>query len=344
MSNVLIIRFSAIGDVAMTIPVIYSVSKANPNDSFTVVTQSFLISLFINKPDNLKVIGVDTGSTERSFFGFLKYIISLNKEKYDIVVDLHNVIRSRIADTYFRLNGKRVCILDKNRKERKRLLNPKRKEIFRLTPVIKRYGETFQKAGFNFDLNFVSLFEDKPVDENVIVKIAGEKSGNWIGIAPFAKHKGKIYPLDKMEKVVERLSVDENNTVFLVGGRGEEEKILEEWSHRYKNTRNLSGKYTFDIELSIMSKFDVLISMDSANMHFASLVDTKVISVWGATHPCAGFYGYRQKESFEIQLDLDCRPCSIFGNKPCYRGDWYCMTGINPEVVIEKVKGLLFGI
>ena len=86
---------------------------------------------------------------------------------------------------------------------------------------------------------------------------------------------------------------------------------------------------------------DVHVSMDSANMHLGSLVGKDVISIWGATHPYAGFYGYRQRPDLAIQTCLPCRPCSIFGNKPCYRGDWACLNTIEPEQVIKKINDYL---
>jgi ADP-heptose:LPS heptosyltransferase len=94
-------------------------------------------------------------------------------------------------------------------------------------------------------------------------------------------------------------------------------------------------------ELILMSHLDVMLSMDSANMHLASLTGIPVVSIWGATHPYAGFMGWNQTKDNAIQADLDCRPCSIFGQKPCKRGDYACMTMIKPETVVEKVNTLL---
>ena len=86
---------------------------------------------------------------------------------------------------------------------------------------------------------------------------------------------------------------------------------------------------------------DTLISMDSANMHLASLFGVPVISVWGATHPFAGFYGWAQPADNAVQIDLYCRPCSVFGNKPCYRGDHACMQQLPEEKIMEKVMNII---
>ena len=155
-----------------------------------------------------------------------------------------------------------------------------------------------------------------------MASVAGIKKGKWIGVAPFAKHRGKIYPVDEMEQVVACLSKCEDYTVFLFGGRGYEEAILEQWEFQYPRVKSVVGKYALDNELALISQLDVLLCMDSANMHFASLVGTRVI----------------QDSGDVIQENLPCRPCSVFGQKPCLRGDWACMTLITPERIVEKVK------
>ena len=90
-----------------------------------------------------------------------------------------------------------------------------------------------------------------------------------------------------------------------------------------------------------MSHLDVMLSMDSSNMHLASLTGTPVVSVWGATHPYAGFMGWGQTEEYAVQIPLDCRPCSVYGQKPCLRGDYACMRNIAPEAIVEKVEKVL---
>ena len=335
MSKILIIRLSAIGDIAMTIPVIYSAAASNPKDSFTVLTQTCLMPLFINSPDNVSVVGINTKTSEKSFFGFFKFALRLKMYKFDMVLDLHNVIRSRIVDIIFRLYFKKVFVIDKCRGERKKLVALPPKEIHPLRPVVKRYADVFRFAGFSFEETFISLFAGI---DNVLIE---EKKGRWIGIAPFAKHKEKIYPLEKMEKVVKALSEQNGISIFLFGGHGKEEKILSNWEKLYKNTTSVVGCYSLDMELSFMSNLDVMLSMDSANMHLASLAGTRVISVWGATHPYAGFYGYNQREDLAVQVDLPCRPCSIYGNKPCFRGDRACMNNISTEQIVSKINGYL---
>ena len=341
MAKILVIRLSAIGDVAMTVPVIYSAAKANPQHTFTVLTQAFLIPVFMNRPANVDVIGINTKAAEKTLGGLLRFASALVKYESDVVLDLHNVIRTLIIRGMFRIKGKKVYVVDKARKERKRLTERNHKELKPLRPVIERYADVFRAAGLNYTETFTSLYESKPADLSAMEAVAGTKTGKWIGIAPFAKHRGKIYPVDDMEQVVARWSENEDYTIFLLGGRGYEEAVLEQWAFQYPRVKSVVGRYSLDNELALISRLDVLLCMDSANMHFASLVDTKVISVWGATHPYAGFYGYHQDPKNAVQLDLPCRPCSVFGQKRCFRGDWACMTQITPEMIVDKINSTL---
>ncbi len=343
MAKILVIRLSAIGDVAMTIPVVYSAAKANPDDSFTVLTQAFLMPVFMNRPSNVEVIGINTQGSEKSLKGLLRFAWAFSKYDYDTVLDLHNVLRTIIIRTLFRLRGKNIFILNKARKERKQLTARTNKKLKPLRPVIDRYADVFIKAGLNYVDSFQSLFEVKKASCLLLKDLTGEKVGKWIGIAPFAKHRGKIYPVEEMEKVISALTKHEINTIFLLGGKGEEEVIIQGWASKYPQVKSVVGRYSLDSELALISKLDILLCMDSANMHFASLVGTRVLSVWGATHPYAGFYGYHQQLSDAIQIKLSCRPCSVFGEKPCFRGDWACLTQLSPEQIVCKVNDALAG-
>ncbi len=341
MAKILIIRLSAIGDVAMTIPVIYSVATAYPQDSFTILTQTFLMPVFVNRPANINILGINTKASEKTLVGLIRFATALTKYDYDLVIDLHQIIRPRIIDFFFRLKGTPVFAIQRDRRARKQLVSRHHKVLAPAPPVINTYADVFQQAGFRFTETFTSLFNTHPVDMEAVESITGKKEGKWIGIAPFAKHRGKIYPLEQMERIIDALSLVKDVTIFLFGGRGHEEEIMYQWVDKYPHVHSVIGRYSLDKELMLISKLDLLLSMDSANMHFASLVGTRVVSVWGATHPYAGFYGFRQRPEDAIQLELECRPCSIYGQKECFRGDWACMTQLKPETIIDKVISIL---
>ncbi|MDR1161062.1 MAG: glycosyltransferase family 9 protein [Tannerellaceae bacterium] len=341
MAKILVIRLSAIGDVAMTVPVIYAVAKANPEDTFLVLTQAFLIPVFMNRPKNVEVTGISITGPEKTFRGLFRFARAFSKYDFDIVLDLHNVLRTMIIRTLFRLKGKKVFVVDKARKERRRLTARKNKVLKPVRPVIERYADVFKAAGLLYTETFHSLFDEHPVNLALLTESVGDKTGKWIGIAPFAKHQGKIYPVDRMKRIVEALSEREDYTIFLLGARGYEEDILQQWAQQFPGVKMIAGRYSLDKELALISRLDLLLCMDSANMHFASLAGTRVLSVWGATHPYAGFYGYHQRPEDAIQTELDCRPCSIFGEKPCFRGDRACLTRLSPQQIIDKIEDIL---
>ncbi|MGL5786730.1 MAG: glycosyltransferase family 9 protein [Bacteroidales bacterium] len=339
--KILVTRFSAIGDVAMTIPVLYSFANAYPEVEITFVSQPFLKKLFINAPQNLHFLPIDTKGKEKSLTGVLRFFMQLKKQRFDAVLDLHDVLRSKVLHTAFLLTGTKVYSIDKGREEKKALTAREHKVFRPLKSSFDRYRDVFVQAGFSFDLNFTSLFHPVAPDLTAISSHFGTKQGKWIGIAPFAKHAGKIYPLDKMEQVIKELHAQEELTLFLFGGGKEELDLFAQWKEEYPRIVIVGKLLQLDQELALMSQLDVMLSMDSANMHFASLTGTPVVSIWGATHPYAGFMGYNQTESNAVQLDLSCRPCSVFGNIPCFRNDYACLNNIKPGLVIEKIKQVI---
>ena len=140
-----------------------------------------------------------------------------------------------------------------------------------------------------------------------------------------------------MEEVIASLAKVSDVRVLLFGGGKREKDLLETWQSRYSGVFSLAGKYRLGQELAIMSKLSVMVAMDSGNMHLASLVRVPVVSIWGATHPYAGFMPWGEERTTVIQTDLPCRPCSIFGNKPCWRKDYACMCYIDPQKIVEEV-------
>jgi ADP-heptose:LPS heptosyltransferase len=341
MARVLILRLSAIGDVAMTIPAVYSAARDNPGDRFTVLTKTRLTSLFINPPANLNVTGIDTDGKGKSFLALLRFAFKLLGERYDRVIDLHDSLRTKIIRFLFLLKGTPVVAIRRNRRARQKLTRKKNKDLRPLPSVVSLYMDTIRRAGFEFEESFSSLYESVPPAVERLLSFTGRKNDKWIGIAPFSRHQEKTYPVELMEKVLAMLVENKSITVFLFGSKKREKSILKKWEVRYPRVKCVAGRFTLDEELSLISRLDLLLCMDSANMHFASLVCTEVLSVWGATHPYVGFYGYRQDPANAIQLEMPCRPCSVYGRKKCERGDRACMTQITPSCIVQKAKELL---
>ena len=339
-NNILLIRFSAIGDVAMTVPVLESVAKAYPDKHFTMLSNARFAPFFAGMPENVSFIGVDLKKDYHGLGAMLKLFLKLHKRHFDVVADLHGVLRTTALSFFFRSCFTKVKRIDKDRRSRKRLTRFKNKDLTPRLTSFERYRQVLEKLGFGFELNFRSIFGEGKADVSAIKNITGDKDCTWVGIAPFAAHKGKIYPLYLMEEVVSQIDSACLCRQF-VFAYGKERSLVEEWAQKYRSVEIIDPRLGLEGELKLISNMEVMLAMDSSNMHLASITATPVVSVWGATHPYAGFMGWGQKPDDCVQLNLPCRPCSIYGKKECIYGDYRCMTGIDPDKVFDKVKAYL---
>lgn len=338
--NVLVIRFSAIGDVAMTVPVLQSVARAYPDTHFTMLSNARFAPLFAGMPDNVSFLGVDLKKDYHGFGAMFKLFLSLRKKHFDAVADIHRVLRTTALSFFYRLFFTKVRRIHKDRRSRKRLTRFKNKDLTPRLTSFDRYRIVLEKLGFKFDVEFSSIFGNGKGDLSAIKNIVGNKECPWIGVAPFAAHKGKIYPLYLMEEVVAQLDSAGVCRQF-VFAYGKELAQVQEWTEKYRSVEMIDTSLGMAGELILMSHMNVMLAMDSSNMHLASLTGTPVVSIWGATHPAAGFMGWGQDPDNCIQLDLPCRPCSIYGKKECMYGDYRCLTGIDPDTIFSKVKSYL---
>ena len=334
--NVLVIRLSVLGNVAMAIPVLYPVCLANPDTRFIMLTKKWPATMFHDKPANLKVVDFDVKEHHSGLFGLIKLAAQLYK-LYDIdaVADLHNVSGTRIIDAYMRLRGAKIARMDREKSKRRALVSHRSTEP--VTPIHERYRDVFRKLGFKTPDDFTHLYASRPWPVSAIVpeKLEGQR---WIAISPFSSHRQKAYPLDQMEQVIAELSKRENYWIFLMGGGKSEKIALRGIARKYKNVVSMAEiKHGFADEFALLGKCDLMLTMESANMHLASLVDLQAMTMWGPTSPACGYLGYNQIVADDIQLDMDCRPCSITGDKPCRHGDFPCLKNIKPEYIVEHV-------
>lgn len=319
--SLLLIRFSALGDILMTIPVVEALARQYPDMEITMVSRPFVKSIFERLPKNVKFVGINPRN-----YGGLTGLGRLYKELSELhpthVCDLHDVLRTKYLRMRFKLAGIPTAHIVKDRKARKQFLNAEVKT--QQETSFERYAKALAKLGF-------SSIDESSAKEPV--SMTGTTTS--VGIAPFAAHQGKIYPLEKMEQVVSLLD-KKGIEVHLFGAGDKEKSLMEEWEQKYEHAHSTVGKLgNMAKELELIAQLDAMLTMDSGNMHLASLTSTPVYSIWGATHPLGGFLGWKQPMSRCIQKDLPCRPCSIFGNKPCKYGDWRCLNGITPEEIVE---------
>ncbi|WP_241330030.1 glycosyltransferase family 9 protein [Chryseobacterium arthrosphaerae] len=322
MTRILAYRFSAFGDVAMTVPVFREFLEQNPGVEIIMVSRKNFEALFAGIP-NVRFKGIDLDDY-KGFFGLRRLSNELIKEfNPDCIANLHDVIRTKILDKIYVRKGFKVFKIDKGKEEKEHLTDVWNLEKVQLKKTVERYADVFRDMGFRVELS------------NRLRPVSEHKSG--IGFAPFAQHKGKMLPLEKSYELARILA--KKHTVYFFGGGKKETETLAQWEQQIPNTKNLSGKLNLTEELSKIAELELMISMDSANMHLASLMGTRCISIWGATHPYAGFLGFGQSEDDVVQVkDLSCRPCSVFGDKECYRGDWACLEEFDIQKVVDRVN------
>lgn len=323
--KLLAIRLSALGDVAMTLPVLESLKRANPSWDITLLSSPAAAQMAETLQLGIHVKAVNVKRDYEGVSGLNRLYGELREEHYDVVADLHDVLRSQYLRFRFFLNGIPTARIHKGRCEKKALVS--HTGLRQLTSGFERYRDVFLRLG-------IAGF---PLDYHCPLSHDYDPTFTDIGIAPFAQHAGKVYPVPLMAEVIKGLlAKNENIRIFLFGGKNEREELAQlEISER---VINLAGKGSIAEDMLRMKDLRCVISMDSFNMHLASLMETPVISVWGATHPYAGFLGYGQSEMQIVQLnDLPCRPCSIYGNKPCRYNDYHCLTGIQPSLILKKV-------
>ena len=319
MKRLLIIRFSALGDVAMLVPIVKQLALAYPNWHITMLSRQQTAPLFKDMPNNVHFVGADLKGKHKGIKGLNLLLHDIHYQQFDAIADMHNVLRSKWLCWRMRLMGKRVATLRKGRWQKWFLTHTTYNHP--LLPTTQRYMRVLQQLGFSFSLSCPSL---------------SQSSRRGYGIAPFAAHQGKIYPLDEMEVVVRELAKS-GEPIYLFGAGKKEKEILDAWDEKYENVYSLVGKYAMDEEIAFMRTLRLMLTMDSANMHLASIAGTRVLSIWGATHPNAGFLGYGQSVRDCIQQnDQPCRPCSIYGNRKCKWGDYRCLD-IAPHEIVEKL-------
>ena len=265
----------------------------------------------------------------------------LNNLGVDAVADLHNVIRSKVLTFMMPLSGVKCVSIDKGRAAKRALTRRENKVFLQLPSVFERNAHAFTKLGFPLDSRSPFFAEKRNIDAQVS-SIAGVKSEKWIGIAPFAKHESKVYPMDLMKIVVDNLGSTAIK-VFLFGSGKDEMQILRELASQHKNVVITGGQISFEQELQLISNLDAMLSMDSANAHLAAMFGIPVVTLWGATHPFAGFAPYAQPLENCILSDrtkYPMLPTSVYGNKTI-AGYEHAMRTISPEVVIDKINRLI---
>ena len=278
--------------------------------------------------ERLKFIGIDFSSNDKNIFQIAKKVKEVSGNiNFNGIYDLHDVIRSKILCLLLSAKTDFTRVYEKQRSLKKEIIN-KKISLQKLKTSSERYLHCLKKDFDKLDFSNISK-----------ALVAETTKKDIIGIAPFSAHKSKIWPLSNYQKIINHFK----NFKFVIFAFGNQE-LEDSKTYFLKNSncsiidRNLS----LNDQMKLINDFKVFISMDSANMHLASLTSTKLVSIWGPTHPFLGFSPLFNEE-FIVQLsdeEYSERPISIYGKikKIDKVKAEQSMSRINPEKVIDKIN------
>lgn len=301
----LILRFSSIGDIVLTTPVVRCIKTQYPDAEVHFATKKQFKVLVENNPyiDKYYLL-------EKSLNSFIK---TLQSEDYDYVIDLHNNLRTSIIK--LRL-GKKSFSFDKLNFKKWLLVNLK---IHQMPDVhiVDRYLEPVKSLGIKNDLKGLNYF----IPENDQVSI----NESYVAFAIGGQHFTKKLPTEKIIEVCQKI----DGKIMLLGGKEDSPAAAEIEKALGDKIINACGKYNLNQSASLVQKADYIITHDTGLMHIASALKKKVISIWGNTVPEFGMYPYLTEFKIIENKELSCRPCSKIGYSKCPKGHFKCMNELN---------------
>lgn len=348
MAHTLIVRYNRIGDALITLPLIYDLANKYKNDKFTVLSYCKFEFLFKYMPSNVTFIPMIAKSQTGMFRG-VSYLIKREifvwkmkrlVKQFDKIAMLQFDTYEKKLYKYFSDKQKENTAFSDNSGTRLKKNKHNSQDYLSMTDL---HIETFNLLGYNDIKPFYnsSLLKNSDIT-NLSKRLKLDLSKKIIAIAPFSREKSKIYPLDKMEKVANYFANNPDKyQVLILGGGKKEDAIINSWIKKSPNIISLINKLSFEDEVHLISHSNVVLTMDSANLHLASLLDIPVISIWGATIPQCGYYPKKEPLDMAIIKDVNCQPCSLFGKEDCTNPKLYDCLDINPQVVIDKVESVL---
>lgn len=314
--RILAIRLSALGDVAMTVPVLLSVTRLNPGVRFLFITKTHFAPV-LERLNNLEVHPFEGKGIHKGIRGLWHLKGELKEKDFDAIADLHAVLRTGILKLFFSFSGKPFESLQKGRREKKRLTSGDPGGFKPLKSTHERYADVFRRLGYKASPNAGDILKREVWPNNFDDGLA--QSG-WIrvGLAPFAAHSGKCYPEQQMKELIELLGTVPNMRVYLFGGGQREIEVLDSWEEEFPYCVSVAGKLALTQELALISNLRLMISMDSGNGHLAAMYGLPVLTLWGVTHPYAGFTPFNQPEANSLLSNREkypAIPTSVYGNK-----------------------------
>ncbi len=344
-NKTLVLRLSSIGDIILSSPLLRVLRKSVGNNArvdFVVRKEYAELVQYSHHLSIVREYDIETG-----YKGLQELAKQLRAEKYDLVVDIHDSIRTKLLRVACNAND--VVVMDKRKFERWLLVNLKRNAYDDNLTVAERYIETVEKYGIKNDDKGLEIF----IPDSTLFEISG-KMGKLrlnqfekvIGVCPGSKHFTKRWQKEKFAEVAARAAKNFNAKILLFGGEDEKEDcefVREEVARRVseKSATNFAGEFSLLESAAALEFCDVVVTNDSGLMHLAAAKQKKIVAIFGSTVKEFGFAPYGTESVVIENNNLACRPCTHIGRKDCPKGHFKCMEDIGVEEVYEVVKSFL---
>ncbi len=338
--RILVIRLSSLGDIILTTPVLDALKENYPNSQISFLTKQEYQGLFEADPRVDSVIYFEPKGRDKGFSGFINLIESLNREKFDLVVDLHSNLRSFLIRLLVK-SGKKVRY-NKGLITRLRMVYFKKTRVNPVS-VVENYLQSLGKIGKSSWSRIPGIYSEKENEiwaENFLAENGLSKNEILIGIAPGARWETKRWDPDKFVSVAEGLSHDLSSKVLLVGDAQDQKLISEIEGQVGKGGTICAIDLPLDKLVILVKRCDLLISNDSGPMHLASALGVPTIGIFGPTSPVLGFSPSGLEDKV-FWAGAECSPCSLHGEKRCVKKSRYCMDNIKPEEIIQEAKRIV---
>lgn len=325
----MIIRFSSIGDIVLTTPVIRNLKKQLPHAEIHYCTKNSFRSIVENNPYISKVHTLDQS--------LRKLIQELRKENFDYLIDLHNNLRTSIIKSAVRAKS---YTFKKLNFEKWLLVRFKINKLPNVH-VVDRYMDAVKPLGIVNDEKGLDYFI--PAKDEVEPDWLPESfRKNYIAFVIGAAHATKKLPVERMIELCDRI----NKPIILIGGKEDATngEVIENFFRRRKENAgyepgleklnkkaevfNACGKFNLNQSASLVKNARLVFSHDTGLMHIAAAFKKEIISIWGNTTPFFGFYPYKTKFTILENNKIGCRPCSKIGYKKCPKEHFKCMNDL----------------
>jgi ADP-heptose:LPS heptosyltransferase len=341
MTKFLILRFSSIGDIVLTTPVIRCLKEQYPDAEVHYATKKSYKSLLENNPYIDKVFVLENGLNE--------LVKSLQSERYDYVIDLHNNLRTRIIKIRLKAplaprRGRKLRIFSFDKLNfLKWILVKFKKNLMPNVHIVDRYMKTVESLGVKNDNKGLDYFIPEK-DEMPLDWLPENFRNGYAVYAIGGQHETKKLPLNKMIELCQTIQLP----LVLIGGKedvemgdrlapsaprggtypNDSESKVPPLGAEGATILNLCGKCNLNQSASLINNSKLVYTHDTGMMHVASALKKKIISIWGNTVPEFGMYPYQTEYEVIENKDLNCRPCSKIGYNKCPLGHFKCMNDL----------------